>query len=133
MRKIIIDDRKLLQILNEKGKLQKEVDKKIAKFKDLTKTTDEIKAKIEALQNEFKKEYQKVEAEVKRIDEEMKPYLQKMQRYKDKIDPILRKHKIEKGEFEQVQSVDTDNGKVAVFIEDLVEIYKGNLRKQLNG
>lgn len=132
MRKQIIDDRELLKILNEKAKLQKEIDKKIDKFKNLTAKTDQLQEAINALKEEFKVEYEKVEANVKQIDEEMKPYLTKTQRYKDKINPILKKHKIELGEFEMIQSTELENGKVVVSIIDLVEEYKKQLKDKIN-
>ena len=132
MRKQIIDDRELLKILNEKAKLQKEIDKKIDKFKNLTAKTDQLQEAINALKEEFKTEYEKVEADVKQIDEEMKPYLTKTQRYKDKINPILKKHKIELGEFEMIQSTELENGKVVVSIIDLVEEYKKQLKDKIN-
>lgn len=132
MRKQIIDDRELLKILNEKAKLQKEIDKKIDKFKNLTAKTDQLQEAINALKEEFKVEYEKVEADVKQIDEEMKPYLTKTQRYKDKINPILKKHNIELGEFEIIQSTELENGKVVVSIIDLVEEYKKQLKNKIN-
>jgi len=132
MRKQIIDDRELLTILNEKAKLQKEIDKKIDKFKNLTAKTDQLQEAINALKEEFKTEYEKVEGKVKEIDEEMKPYLTKTQRYKDKINPILKKHNIELGEFEIIQSTELENGKVVVSIIDLVEEYKKQIKDKIN-
>jgi len=132
MRKQIIDDRELLTILNEKAKLQKEIDKKIDKFKNLTAKTDQLQEGINALKEEFKTEYEKVEGKVKEIDEEMKPYLTKTQRYKDKINPILKKHNIELGEFEIIQSTELENGKVVVSIIDLVEEYKKQIKDKIN-
>lgn len=128
MRKVLIDDRNLLKILNDKEALQKEINLKIDSFKNLTSKSDKLSSKIKELQEEFKIEYDKVKAEVESIEEEMKPYLIKLERYKDKINPIVESKGIELGEFEIVTSVLLEKGKVMVEITDLVESYKESLR-----
>lgn len=128
MRKVLIDDRNLLKILNDKESLQKEINIKIDSFKNLTSKSDKLSAKIKELQEEFKIEYDKVKLEVAKIEEEMKPYLIKLERYKDKINPIVESKGIELGEFEIVTSVALEKGKVMVEITDLVESYKESLR-----
>lgn len=128
MRKVLIDDRNLLQILNDKNSLQNEINQKIDRFKDLTKVSDALQAQIQELQTQFKAEYDKVKEEVMKIEEEMKPYLIKLERYKDKINPIVESKGIELGEFEIVTSVALEKGKVMVEITDLVESYKESLR-----
>jgi len=132
MRKVLIDDRNLLQILNDKDKLQKEINVKIDSFKNLTDKSDKLQEKIKELQEEFKIEYDKVKEEVIKIEGEMKPYLIKLERYKDKINPIVESKGIELGEFEMVTSILLEEGKVMVEIEDLVENYKENLRTNKN-
>jgi predicted nucleic acid-binding Zn-ribbon protein len=131
-RKQIIDDRELLKILQEKSKLQKEVDTRVDKFKNLTAKADSLKTQIEKLQEEFRIEHNKIKDEVQKIDEELKPFLTKIQRYKDKIDPIIKKHNIKVGEFEALSETFIENGKVVVNIIDLIENYKQHLRKQIN-
>jgi predicted nucleic acid-binding Zn-ribbon protein len=131
-RKQIIDDRELLKILQEKSKLQKEVDTRVDKFKNLTVKADSLKTQIEKLQEEFRIEHNKIKDEVQKIDEELKPFLTKIQRYKDKIDPIIKKHNIKVGEFEALSETFIENGKVVVNIIDLIENYKQHLRKQIN-
>lgn len=128
MRKVLIDDRNLLKILNDKESLQKEINTNIDRFKNLTSKSDKLQSKIKELQEEFKIEYDKVKAEVEKIEEEMKPYLIKLERYKDKVNPIVESKGIELGEFEIITSVLLEKGKVMVEIEDLVEAYKENLR-----
>lgn len=132
MRKVIIDDRSLLKILQDKEKLQKEINIKVEKFKNLTKKVDELKVVLDKAQEEYATEYHRVEAEVKQIDEDMKPYLVKIERYKDKINPIIANKGIEMGEFEVATATKIEKGQVVVEIEDKVEIYKETLRKQLN-
>lgn len=132
MRKILIDDRNLLQILNDKNKLQNEINAKIDTFKDLTKESDAIQEQITKLKEDFKIAYDKVKADVLRIDEEMKPYLVKLERFRDKINPIVESKGIELGEFELITSVSLENGKVMVEIEDLIENYKTSLRAKKN-
>ncbi len=131
-RKQIIDDRELMKILQEKSKLQKEVDTRVDKFKDLTANSEKLKAEIEKLQEEFRIEHNKIKDEVQKIDEEIKPFLTKIQRYKDKIDPIIKKHNIELKEFETLSETFIENGKVVVSIIDMVENYKQHLRKQID-
>lgn len=128
MRKILIDDRNLLKILNDKESLQNEINSKIDKFKNLTSKSDKLQAKLQEVQLEWKTEYDKVKDEVAKIEEEMKPYLIKLERYKDKINPIVESKGIELGEFEIVTSVLLEKGKVMVEITDLVESYKESLR-----
>ena len=128
MRKVLIDDRNLLKILNDKESLQNEINGKINSFKSLTKKSDKIQEKIKELQAEFKVEYEKVKADVVKIDTEMKPYLIKLERFKDKINPIVSGKGIELGEFETITSILLEGGKVMVEIEDLVENYKDSLR-----
>lgn len=130
MRKVLIDDRNLLQILNDKKKLQDEIDTKIKLFENLTSKSDAIQEQIKSLKEEFKIEYDKVKEEVTKIDEEMKPYLVKLERFKDKINPIVESKGIELGEFELITSIDLVDGKVMVEVEDLVEAYKTNLREK---
>ena len=130
MRKVLIDDRNLLQILNDKKKLQDEINTKIDKFKNLTEKSDAIQEKIKALKEEFKIEYDKVKEEVAKIDEEMKPYLIKLERFKDKINPIVESKGIKLGEFEIITNIELIDGKVVVEIEDLVENYKTSLREK---
>lgn len=130
MRKVLIDDRNLLKILNEKSKLQDEINVKIKRFENLTKKSDSIQAKIKELQEEFKIEHGKVNAEVQAIDEEMKPYLVKLERFKDKIAPIVESKGIKLDEFETITSVTLEKGKVVAVIEDLVENYKTSLREK---
>lgn len=128
MRKILIDDRNLLKILNDKDSLQKEINTNIDRFKNLTSKSDKLQAKLQEVQLEWKTEYDKVKEEVAKIEEEMKPYLVKLERYKDKINPIVESKGIELGEFEIVTSVALEKGKVMVEITDLVESYKESLR-----
>lgn len=128
MRKLVIDDRKLLGILNDKNELQNEMNKQIDTFKNLTKKSDKLSAQIKELQEEFKVEYEKVQTEVKQIDEDMKPYLVKLERFRDKINPIIESKGIELGEFETMTEVALEEGKVVVQIEDLLENYKTHLR-----
>lgn len=128
MRKVIIDDRNLLKILNDKKSLQDEINVKVKEFEGLTKETDKIQAKIKELQDEFKEKYSKVKADVVRIDEEMKPYMVKLERFKDKINPIVESKGIKLGEFEIITSIGLEKGRVTVEIEDLVENYKEQLR-----
>ena len=128
MRKLVLDDRNLLKILNDKENLQKEINTNIDRFKNLTSKSDKLQAKLQEVQLEWKAEYDKVKAEVEKIEEEMKPYLIKLERYKDKINPIVESKGIELGEFEIVTSVLLEKGKVMVEITDLVESYKESLR-----
>jgi len=128
MRKVLIDDRNLLQILNDKNKLQDEINKKIDLFKNLTNKSDKLQAKVQELQAEWKAEYDKVKSEVQKIEDEMNPYLIKLERFKDKINPIVESKGIKLGEFEIVTSVALENGKIMVEITDLVESYKESLR-----
>lgn len=130
MRKVLIDDRNLLQILNDKKKLQDEINTKIDKFKNLTEKSDAIQEKIKTLKEQFKIEYDKVKEEVAKIDEEMKPYLIKLERFKDKINPIVESKGIKLGEFEIITNIELIDGKVVVEIEDLVENYKTSLREK---
>jgi len=130
MRKVLIDDRNLLKILNDKNKLQDEINKEIDKFKNLTSKSDKLQAKIQELQAEWKEEYDKVKVEVKNIEDGMNPYLIKLERFKDKIAPIVEAKGIKLGEFETITSVTLEKGKVMAVIEDLVENYKTNLREK---
>lgn len=130
MRKVLIDDRNLLKILNDKVKLQDEINKKIKVFENLTSKSDKLQAKIQELQAEFKTEYDKVKDDVKRMDEEMKPYLIKLERFKDKIAPIVESKGIKLDEFETITTVTLEKGKVMAVIEDLVENYKTSLREK---
>ena len=131
MRKIIIDDRELLTILNDKAKVQKQYDEKIKNFKDITAKTEKLQNQIRELQEEFKAEYGKVDGKVKEIQEELRPYMMKIERYKDKINPILKKHNIETDEFEVIDETYIEDGKVVVGISNLIENYKEHLRKQI--
>ena len=130
MRKVLIDDRNLLQILNDKNKLQDEINKKIDLFKNLTNKSDKLQAKVQELQAEWKAEYDKVKSEVQKIEDEMNPYLIKLERFKDKIAPIVEAKGIKLEEFETITSVTLEKGKVMAVIEDLVENYKTNLREK---
>lgn len=128
MRKVIIDDRNLLKILNDKEKLQNEINAKIDKFKDLTKVADELQAKIKKLQDKFKAEHDRIEDDIVKIDAEMKPYMIKLERFKDKIQPIVESKGIKLKEFETVSSISLEKGKVVAVIDDLLENYKEQLR-----
>lgn len=128
MRKVIIDDRNLLKILNDKEKLQKEINEKIDKFKNLTKIADELQAQIKDLQEKFKVEHEKIKDDVEKIDADMRPYMVKLERFKDKIYPIVDSKGIELGEFETISNIKLENGKVVAEIEDLLENYAEKLR-----
>ena len=130
MRKVIIDNRELLKILQDKEKVQSEIDKKTEEFKNLTAKSDDLKEQIEKLKLEFKEEHDKINGEVIRIDEEMQPYLNKIQRFKDKIMPFIEKQSIKLGEFEVLNSVEIDSGKATCVIVDKVELFKEQLRTQ---
>ena len=130
MRKVLIDDRSLLQILNDKNKLQDKINKKIDRFKNLTSKSDKLQARVQVLQAEWKAEYDKVKAEVQKIEDDMNPYLIKLERFKDKIAPIVESKGIKLEEFETITSVTLEKGKVVAVIEDLVENYKVSLREK---
>jgi hypothetical protein len=77
-------------------------------------------------------EINKIVAEWEEVDKEIGKKSIKMDKIKQKMRPIIAdkiKEETELGEFEVIQGVKTDGEEVLVEINDMVELYKEQLRK----
>jgi len=101
MRKILIDNNKVLEILNKKS--------------DLSKETQKILDRLQVIEDEGKK-----------LEKEFNIYLGKTKLLDDKSRPHLKKiiDKIELGEYEQVSRVFQDGKDWVIEIADRMEEFK---------
>lgn len=92
---------------------------------------DKLKALLEKKDEavaDGKKQYAAVEREQNKLN---KCGL-KIQKMKDKIIPLVNAQEFEKTEFEEIQSVSIEDGKIVMTVFDLVEEYKEAVRTKRN-